>query len=64
MPDINQQKEIAHLLALQDISVYHLLKLILFLLASLGISITGEIHQVPVAIDDKMIDERGLSWRG
>ena len=62
--DVDEQEEVAHLLALEDVAVYHTLKLILVLLASLGIAIAREIDQEPLLIYKEMVDENGLAGSG
>lgn len=60
---IDQKEETRQLLAIQNVGSDHVLQLLLFLFAPLGITIAREIHKVPFFVDDKMIDEHRLARR-
>ena len=41
-----------------------MLKILLILFASLGVAISGKVHQIPVPIDKEMVDEDRLAGCG
>ncbi len=54
---IDEDKEVGHLLASQDVSAYHLLQLFALLLASHGEAIAGQIDDIPLIVDEEMVDQ-------
>ena len=62
--DVDEDKEVGHELAFQDVGGNHLFQLVLGFLAALGESVTGKIHQVPLLVDEEVVDEHGLSRHG
>lgn len=58
---VDEDKEAGHLLALQNVGLYDALNLFLAFLSALGIAVARKVDDVPVLINQEMIDEHGLS---
>ena len=58
---VDEDKEAGHLLALQNVGLYDALNLFLAFLSALGIAVARKIDDVPVLINQEVIDEHGLS---
>ena len=61
---IDEQKEVHHLFATQDVACYHPLQFVPLLLPPLGITIAGEVDEMPLFINKEVVDEDGLPWCG
>ncbi len=61
MAAVDEDKEAGHLLALQYIGLYDALNLFLPFLSAFGIAVSRKVDDVPVLVDQEMIDEHGLS---
>ena len=55
---IDQQKHVYQLFALQNIAVNHLLQFLHLFLGTLGKSVAWQIHQIPLVINNKVVDEQ------
>lgn len=62
--DVYEYENVYQLLSLEDIAAYHLVKLLLDGLASLGEPIAGQVNQIPFPIDEEVVDEEGLARCG
>ena len=54
---VDEDKEAGHLLALQNVGLYDALNLFLAFLSALGIAVARKVDDVPVLINQEMIDE-------
>ena len=61
MAAVDEDKEAGHLLALQDIGLYDALNLLLSFLSASGVAIAGKVDDIPVLVDQEMIDEHCFS---
>ena len=61
---VNQQKHVYQLLALQYIAVNHLLQLLHLFFRALGKTIAGQIYQVPLVINNKVVNEQCFTGCG
>lgn len=64
VPDVNEQEEVGHLLASEDIALDDLCQFVLCLFPALCISVPGQVDEVPCLVDDKVVDEHGLAGCG
>ena len=64
MARINKKKEVHHLFATQDIARYHPLQFVPLLLSPLGIAIAGKVDEIPLIINNKVVDEYRLARCG
>ena len=64
MTDVDEHEGVDELLALQDVRRNHLVELLLHGLRSLCEAITRKVHEIPLIVDDKVIDEQRLAGRG
>ena len=62
--NIDQQKDVDQLLASEDITANHLVKLGNLALRALGEAIAWEVDEIPVAIYQEVIDEQRLTRCG
>ena len=61
---IYEDKQVSHLLAAQHIALNHAPELLTGLLAALGIAVAREIDDIPLAVDEEVIDEQRLARGG
>ena len=61
-PAVYQDKETGHLGALQDIAFDDVLDLLLSLETAFCVTVSGQIHNIPVLVDEEVIDQHGFSW--
>ncbi|MNY65072.1 hypothetical protein D3C86_2022840 [compost metagenome] len=61
MPDVDQDKSANQVFAVMQVIVDHLLPLLALHLAHFGITITGQIDEIPGVVDDKMVDHLRFS---
>ena len=57
-------KDISQLLALQNITAYHLFQLLLYGLRTLGETIARKVNQIPFVVDDEVVDKQRLTRCG
>ena len=62
--DVDEDKEAGELFAFEHIVANHLAKLFHCLFASLGIAVPGQIDEIPIFVDEEVIDAHGLAWCG
>ena len=62
--DVNEHKDIDKLLTLEDIGAYHAVELVTLRLRTLGIAIAREVNEIPLAVDDEVVDEQRLTGDG
>lgn len=60
---VDEEKKIKERLALPDVSVNHALEFLLHDLAALREAVAGEVDEIPLLVDEEMVDEDGLSRR-
>ena len=63
-PAVDEHKEAGHLCPLQDVALDDALYLLLSLLAAFGIAVAGEVYQIPLLVDEEVVDEHGLAGSG
>lgn len=61
---IDEHKDISQLLALQNITAYHLFQLLLYGLRTLGETIARKVNQIPFVVDDEVVDKQRLTRCG
>ena len=61
--DVDEDKEVDELFALEDIARDHLLQAALRRLRArpLGVAIARKVHQIPLVVDNEVVDEQGLA---
>ena len=64
MAAVNEHEEVRELATLKDIARDHLLELGPLGLAALGESVAGQVHDVPLVVDEEMVDEQCFARRG
>ena len=61
---VDKYKNVSQLWTLQNIAGNHLLQLFLYGLRTLGEAIARQVDQIPLVVDDEMVDKQGLSRCG
>ena len=61
--DVYEHKEAGELLAVEDIVLDEVLEFVHLPFATLCIAVAGEIDEVPLLVDEEMVDEQGLAGR-
>lgn len=64
MSYVNEYEHASELRSLQDIAAYHLVEFLLHGLRAFGIAIAGQVYQVPLVVDEEVVDEQGLARCG
>ena len=62
--DVDKHKEVGQLPALQHVLRYHLLKFVAHGLGSRRIAVAGKVNQIPLVVDDEVVDEQRLAGLG
>ena len=61
---IDEHEDVSQLLALQNITAYHLFQLFLYGLRALCETIARKVNQIPFVVDDKVVDKQRLARCG
>ena len=61
---VDEQEEVGHLFASEDVVLDDLRELVLGLLAALRVAIAGKVDEIPGLIDEEMVDEHCLARCG
>ena len=61
MPDVDEHKHIDQLFSHENIRTDHLLQLLLHHLGTFGKAIARKVNQIPLVVDDEMVDEQSLA---
>ena len=64
MARVDEQEQVGHLHAPEDIRLYHFLEFGAVGFRTLGVAVAGEIDDIPGVVYEEMVDEHGLAGGG